>query len=248
MKTSNPIFKSDVFTKPQGMYSSEVMTIGGTINKSLFLLLLIVLSSFATWLYLMLTHNFQSVTLFAGTGVVATLVLGFIAIFKPTTCHVTAPLYAVFEGFALGSITTLLSLKYGSIAFQAVSLTMGVALSMLAGYKFGLIQVTDKFRSIVTVATGGIFLVYMAKMILGFFGIPIPFLQGGLFAIGFSLIVIGVAALNLILDFDNIQQGARSGAPAYMEWVGAFGLMVTLVWLYWEIIRLIMLIRNGGDD
>ncbi|MCE5286721.1 MAG: Bax inhibitor-1/YccA family protein [Pelosinus sp.] len=248
MKTSNPIFKSDVFTRPQGMYASEVMTISGTVNKSLFLLFLIVLSSFATWLYLMMTHNFQSVTLFAGTGIVATLILGFIAIFKPTSCPVIAPLYAVFEGFALGSITTLLSLRYGSIAFQAVSLTLGVALAMLASYKFGLIQVTDKFRSIVTAAIGGIFLVYMAKMILGFFNIPIPFLQGGLFGIAFSLIVIGIAALSLILDFDNIYQGARSGAPAYMEWVGAFGLMVTLVWLYWEIIRLIMILRDGGDN
>lgn len=247
MKTSNPIFKSDVFTKAQG-YSSEVMTVSGTVTKSLYLLFLIVLSSFATWLYLMMTHNFQSVTLFAGAGVIGTLILGFIAIFKPTSCSVTAPLYAVFEGFALGSITTLLSLRYGSIAFQAVSLTMGVALAMFAGYKFGLVQVTDKFRSFVVAATGGILLVYLAKMILGFFGIPIPFLQGGMFAIVFSLIVIGVAALNLILDFDNIYQGARSGAPAYMEWVGAFGLMVTLVWLYWEILRLLMILRNGSDD
>jgi uncharacterized YccA/Bax inhibitor family protein len=142
----------------------------------------------------------------------------------------------------------LLSLRYGSIAFQAVSLTMGVALAMFVSYKFGLIRVTDKFRSMVFAATGGIFLVYMAKLILGFFGIPIPFLQGGLFAIVFSLIVIGVAALNLVLDFDNIYEGARAGAPAYMEWVGAFGLMVTLVWLYWEILRLLMILRNGGDD
>jgi uncharacterized YccA/Bax inhibitor family protein len=248
MKTSNPVFKSDSFTKPIGINSNEVMTISGTVNKSLFLLFLIVLSSISTWLYLMMTHKFETVTLFAGVGIVATLILGFVAIFKPTTCHVTAPLYAVFEGFALGSITTLLSLKYGGIAFQAVSLTMGVALAMLASYKFGLIQATDKFRSFVTVATGGIFLVYMAKMILGFFGISIPFLQGGMFAIIFSLVVIGIAALNLILDFDNIEQGVHAGAPAYMEWVGAFGIMVTLVWLYWEILRLLMILRNGGDD
>jgi uncharacterized YccA/Bax inhibitor family protein len=248
MKTSNPIFKSDAFARPQGMYANEVMTVGGTVNKSLFLLFLVILSSFSTWLYLMLTHNFQSVTLFTGTGIVGTLILGFIAIFKPTTCPTTAPLYAVFEGFMLGAVTTMLSLRYGSIAFQAVSLTMGVAVAMFAGYKFGLIQVTDKFRSIVIAATGGIFLVYMAKMILGLFDISIPFLQGGLFAIVFSLIVIGVAALNLVLDFDNIYQGARSGAPKYMEWVGAFGLMVTLVWLYFEILRLLMILRNGGDD
>lgn len=246
MKNSNPVFNNDIFTKPQGLSGSSAMTVSGTVTKSFYLLFLVVLSSLSTWLYLMMTHKFQTVALFAGVGMVATLILGFIAIFKPQTCHITAPLYAIFEGFALGSITTLLSQVYGGIAFQAVSLTMGVALAMLASYKFGLIQVTEKFRSILMVATGGIFVIYMAKMLLGMFGIPIPFLQGGLFGIIFSLVVIAVAALNLILDFDNIEQGARAGAPAYMEWVGAFGLMVTLVWLYWEIIRLISILR--GDD
>ncbi|MBP2628789.1 MAG: hypothetical protein H6Q68_3500 [Firmicutes bacterium] len=246
MKNSNPVFNNDIFTKPQGVSGHETMTVSGTITKSFYLLFLVVLSSLSTWLYLMMTHNFQTVALFSGLGTVASLIIGFIAIFKPQTCHVTAPLYAVFQGFALGAITTLLSLKYGGIAFQAVSLTMGVAFAMLASYKFGLIQATEKFRSILTIATGGIFVVYMASMLLGMFGIQLPFLRGGLFGIIFSLIVIGVAALNLILDFDNIEQGVRSGAPAYMEWVGAFGLMVTLVWLYWEIIRLISILR--GDD
>jgi uncharacterized YccA/Bax inhibitor family protein len=248
MKTSNPVFSSDAFIKPHHMSSGDVMTISGTINKTLFLFFLLLLSSLSTWLYLMMSHKFETVVLFSGIGMVSTLILGLIAIFKPTSTPVTAPLYAVFEGFALGSITTFLSLQYGGIALQAVSLTMGVALAMLASYKFGLIRVTEKFRAFVLVATGGIFLVYIARMILGLFGIAIPFIQGGLFGIVFSLVVIAVAALNLILNFDTIEHSAKNGAPGYMEWVGAFGIMVTLVWLYWEILRLLMILRNGGDE
>lgn len=246
MKNSNPVFNSDLFTKPQGLSNNQTMTVSGTITKSFYLLFLVVMSSLSTWLYLMMTHNFQTVALFSGVGTVASLIIGFIAIFKPQTCHVTAPLYAVFQGFALGAITTLLSQTYGGIAFQAVSLTMGVAFAMLTSYKFGLIKATEKFRSILTVATGGIFVVYMVSMLLGMFSIQLPFLHSGLFGVIFSLIVIGVAALNLILDLDNIERGANANAPAYMEWVGAFGLMVTLVWLYWEILRLLSILR--GDD
>jgi uncharacterized YccA/Bax inhibitor family protein len=248
MKTSNPVFSSDAFIRPYHANSGDIMTISGTITKSLFLFFLLLLSSLSTWLYLMISHKFETVVLFSGIGMVSTLILGLIAIFKPTSTPVTAPLYAVFEGFALGSITTLLSLQYGGIALQAVSLTMGVALTTLASYKFGLIRVTEKFRAFVLAATGGIFLVYIARMVLGLFGIAIPFIQGGLFGIAFSLIVITVAALNLILNFDSIERSANNGAPGYMEWVGAFGIMVTLVWLYWEILRLLMILRNGGDE
>ncbi|SPF56582.1 conserved membrane hypothetical protein [Candidatus Desulfosporosinus infrequens] len=216
------------------------MTVNGTVTKSFYLLFLVALSSLSTWLYLAMSHNFHTVTVFSGMGSIASLIIGFIAIYKPQTCHITAPLYSIFQGFALGSVTTLLSLRYGGIAFQ------GVALAMLLSYKFGLIKATEKFRSMVTIATGGIFIVYMVSMLLGLFGIHLPFLHTGLFGIIFSLVVIGVAALNLILDFDNIEQGARNRAPAYMEWVGAFGLMLTLIWLYWEILRLISILRN--DD
>jgi uncharacterized YccA/Bax inhibitor family protein len=245
MRNSNPVFTSDSFTKPQGLSSSGIMTVSGTITKTFYLLFLVVLSSLSTWLYLMMSHNFGTVTIFSGMGSIASLIIGFIAIYKPKTCHITAPLYSVFQGFALGSITTLLSLRYGGIAFQAVALTMGVALAMLISYKFGLIRATEKFRSMLTIAMGGIFIVYMASMLLGLFGVHLPFLRSGMVGIIFSLVVIGIAALNLILDFDNIERGARNRAPAYMEWVGAFGLMVTLVWLYWEIIRLISILRDN---
>ncbi len=246
MRNSNPVFNNDIFTKPQRVAGGGRMTVSGTISKSFYLMFLVIVASLATWLYLMVTDKFQTVALFSGVGTVASLIMALIIIFKPQTGHITAPLYAVFQGFALGAITTLLSQSFGGIAFQAVSLTMGVAMSMLISYKLGWIQATEKFRSIITVATGGIFVIYMAKLLLGWFGIAIPFLQGGMFGIIFSLVVIGVAALNLILDFDNIERGSNSGAPAYMEWVSAFGLMVTLVWLYWEILRLISILRR--DD
>jgi len=246
MRNTNPVFNNDMFTKPQHLSGDGTMTVSGTITKSFYLLFLIILSSASVGLYLAKTHNFGTVTVFAGLGTIVSLILAFVTIFKPTTSHITAPLYAVFEGFALGSITTLLSQIYPGIAFQAVSLTIGVTLAMLVSYKLGLIRATEKFRSIITIATGGICAVYMISMLLGLFGINLSFLHSGLFGIIFSLVVIGVAALNLILDFDNIERSANSGAPAYMEWMGAFGLMVTLIWLYWEIIRLISILR--GDD
>ncbi len=247
MRNSNPIFKSDTFTRSGYQVGQETMTVSGTINKAMSLLFLLVASSLSTFMYLAMTGKFETVAIFAGVGIVATLVLGMVACFKPQTCHVTAPLYAVFEGFALGSITMVLSLKYGGIAFQAVMLTFGVAAAMFGCYRFGLIRATEKFKSIVAAATMGVFLVIMANMLLGMFGINLPFRSGGIIGIVFSVVVIGVAALNLILDFDRIEDGARQGLPAQMEWFAAFGLMVTMVWLYWEILRLLMILR-GSDD
>lgn len=247
MRNSNPIFKSDAFARAGYQAGQQTMTVSGTVNKALSLLFLLVASSLSTYLYLALTHRFETVTVFAGLGIIATLVLGFVACFKPQTCHVTAPLYAVFEGFALGSIAMVLSLKYGGLPLQAVMLTSGVAAAMFGCYRFGLIRATEKFKAFVTAATLGVFVVIMANMLLGMFGINLPFRSGGMIGIIFSLIVIGVAALNLILDFDRIEEGAREGLPEQMEWFAAFGLMVTMVWLYWEILRLLMILR-GSDD
>lgn len=247
MRNSNPVFRNEAFSRPQFGTGQEVMTVSGTVNKSLFLLFLVVLSSLSTFLYLALTHKFQTVGLFAMAGTGIAFVVGLIASFRPQNCSFLAPLYAVFQGLAIGAVTTLLSLKYSGIAIQAVGLSFGVAGAMLAGYKFGIIRVTERFRAIVVAATMGIFFTYLATWLLGFFGIQLPFLRGGMFGIIFSLIVIGVAALNLVLDFDNIEQGAANGAPAHYEWFAAFGLMVTLVWMYWEILRLLSILR-GSDD
>jgi len=159
---------------------------------------------------------------------------------------ITAPLYAIAEGFALGGLSAMMELRYAGIVLQAVMLTVGVLAAMLMLYRTGIIKVTDKFRMGVVAATGGIMLLYLVDMALrAFTHIEIPFIhQSGALGIGFSLLVVGLAALNLTLDFDLIDRGAAEGAPKYMEWYGAFALMVTLVWLYLEILRLLSKARR----
>jgi uncharacterized YccA/Bax inhibitor family protein len=158
---------------------------------------------------------------------------------------VTAPIYALLEGLMLGGFSAFIDLRYPGIAMQAVSLTFGTLFVLLFAYRSGLIQVTQKFRMGVVAATGGIMVFYLLEMVLGFFGFQFTSINGnGLVGIGFSLIVVGIAALNLVLDFDFIEQGVKAGAPKYMEWYGAFGIMVTLVWLYLEILRLLSKINS----
>jgi len=153
---------------------------------------------------------------------------------------VTAPIYALLEGLALGGISATFNGRYPGIAIQAVSLTFGTLFILLLAYSSGWIKVTDKMRLGIVAATGGIFVFYMLQMLLGFFGVRFATINGaGMFGIGFSLLVVGIAALNLILDFDFIERGVQVGAPKYMEWYGAFGIMVTLIWLYLEILRLL---------
>jgi len=158
---------------------------------------------------------------------------------------VTAPIYALLEGLVLGGLSAVLELRYPGIAIQAVSLTFGTLFVLLIAYRSGWIKVTQKFRLGVVAATGGIFFFYLLEMVLSFFGIQFTSINGsGVIGIGFSLIVVGIAALNLVLDFDFIEQGVQLGAPRYMEWYGAFGIMVTLVWLYLEILRLLAKMRS----
>jgi uncharacterized YccA/Bax inhibitor family protein len=158
---------------------------------------------------------------------------------------VTAPLYAACEGLVLGGISAFFEMQYPGIVMQAVALTFGTLLCLLLAYKFGLIRVTDKFRTGVIIATGAIALFYIVSMVLGFFKIATPFMQGNsVWSIGFSLFVVGIASLNLVLDFDLVERGEEVGAPKYMEWYCAFALMVTLVWLYMEILRLLSMLRS----
>ena len=157
----------------------------------------------------------------------------------------TAPAYAILEGFVLGGVSAIFESQYPGIVVQAVSLTLFILLSLLFAYKSRLIKVTDNFRLGVVAATGGIALVYFASFVLGFFGIHIPMIHSnGLFGIGFSIFVVIIASMNLVLDFDFIEKGAASGAPKFMEWYAAFGLMVTLIWLYLEILRLLAKLRS----
>jgi uncharacterized YccA/Bax inhibitor family protein len=173
------------------------------------------------------------------------LVMAMVCVFKPTTAPITAPLYAGLEGLVLGALSAILEVQFPGIVIQAVTLTFGVFACLLLAYQSGLIKATENFKLGVVAATGGIFLVYLISFVGGFFGFQMPLIHSsGTFGILFSLFVVGIAALNLVLDFDFIEKGAESGAPKHMEWYGAFGLIVTLEWLYIEILHLLSKLRS----
>lgn len=238
MKSGNPVLVGDAF---RGLpRTAEPMTVGGTVNRTAMLLALLLISAGWTWGQFWTTHDPAAVTPYMWGGILGGLVAAFVTVFKKNWAPVTAPIYALLEGLAIGGISAVFELRYSGIVVQAVGLTFGTMAALLLAYRSGIIKVTDKFRMGVVAATGGIFLFYLVDMILGLFGIGIPFIQeSGVLGIGFSVVVVIIAALNLVLDFDLIAQSARAGAPKYMEWYGAFALMVTLVWLYLEILRLL---------
>ena len=165
--------------------------------------------------------------------------------FVPRNAGITAPIYAFLKGLFLGGISLVLEMQYPGIAIQAVGLTFGTLASLLFFYKSGLIKPTENYRLMIFSATFGIMILYLVNFVMSFFGAGIGFIHSnGIFGIGFSLFVVGVAALNLVLDFDFIEQGAENSLPKYMEWYGAFSLMVTLIWLYLEILRLLAKLRS----
>ena len=173
------------------------------------------------------------------------VVMALVTTFKREWSAVTAPVYALLEGLFLGGLSAMLELRFPGIAIEAVALTFGTAFCMLMAYRSGLIRATQKFTMGIAAATGGIALVYLVTMVIGFFGVQVPLIYGsGPIGILFSLVVVVIAALNLILDFSVIEEGAANGAPRYMEWFAAFGLMVTLIWLYLEMIRLLSKLRD----
>ncbi len=237
-QSSNPVFKSDSFNRTLDNYSIEQpMTLSGTINKSILLGLLVVATSAVSYLN-------PNPLLMIG-GLVGGLICVLIATFRPHTAPYTAPLYAVFEGLALGGISYFYAMRFQGIVLNAVLGTFGVFFAMLFVYKSGLVKVTDKFRAGVFMATGAIAFIYIISLALSFFGIQIPMIhQGTTFGIVFSLGVIAVATMNLLIDFDNIERGVENNAPAYMEWMSALGLLLTLVWLYLEILRLLSKLRD----
>jgi uncharacterized YccA/Bax inhibitor family protein len=244
MRTSNPALNEQVF-RGEGAAFGEAMTVQGTVNKTGILLLCAVGTAAWTWNIFLHSHSPQAVAPLALVGVIGGLIFAFATIFKRTWAPVTAPIYALLEGLVLGSVSAILEVRFPGIAIQAVSLTFGTMVALLLAYRSGLIRVTDKFRLGVVAATGGIALFYVIQMILGFFGVHFAAVNGsGAMGIGFSVFVVIIAALNLVLDFDFIESGARAGAPKYMEWYGAFGLMVTLIWLYFEILRLLSKLRS----
>jgi len=219
------------------------MTLQGTVNKTGVLLICAV--SAAAWTWNLFLHSPASALPLMWLGLIGGLIFAMVTIFKKTWAPVTAPIYALLEGLVLGSISAMLEMHYHGIAIQAVSLTFGTLVVLLLAYRSGLIPVTDKFRLGVVAATGGIALLYFLEIILGFFGVHFATINGaGPIGIGFSVFVVIIASLNLVLDFDFIESGVRAGAPKYMEWYAAFGLMVTLIWLYFEILRLLSKLRS----
>jgi uncharacterized YccA/Bax inhibitor family protein len=216
------------------------MTLQGTINKTLTLLALVFVTAIFNW-YIYSSLHAEGFALVLGVaGLIGGLVFALITTFKKTWSGFTAPVYALFEGLFLGGISVFLETKFPGIVVQAVFLTFGTAAALLFAYKSRLIQATENFKLGIAAATGGIGLIYLVSFGLSFFGIKIPYIhESGIIGIGFSLFVVVIAALNLVLDFDFIEQGVHQGAPRYMEWYAGFGLLVTLVWLYIEILRLL---------
>jgi uncharacterized YccA/Bax inhibitor family protein len=238
MRTSNPALNEKAFKGQVAI--GEAMTLQGTVNKTGLLLLCVVATAAWTW-GLAHSNTPEAVYPWMIGGVLGGFVVALVTIFKKTWSPFTAPLYALLEGFALGGISAVFEKTYHGIALQAVGLTLGVLFAMLLAYKTGLIHATQGFKIGVIAATGGIAVFYLVEMVLSFF-FHFQFSAingGGFWGIAFSLFVVVVAALNLVLDFDMIETGVNGGAPKYMEWYGAFGLMVTLIWLYLEVLRLL---------
>lgn len=244
MRSGNPVLKADTFTQYGARHHGDTMTIDGTVNKSF--LLLVLLSLVAAFSWSLTTSEYAGIALILAIGsVIAGLVVALITVFKKEWSAVTAPLYAIFEGVFLGAISAVFNAMYPGIVIQAVLLTFGVFFGLLFLYKSKLIRATENFKLGVFAATIGIGFVYLISFVLSFFGHGFGFIhEGGTIGIIFSLFVVIIAALNLVLDFDFIEQGARERAPKFMEWFAAFGLLVTLVWLYLEILRLLAKMRR----
>jgi len=251
MKTSNPALSDNTFENLAGArYGGMVdetthMTLNGTVNKTGVLLVCAFATALWTWHLFLPTRDMAGVAPWMLLGLVGGFIVAMVTIFKKEWSPVTAPLYALLEGLALGGISAAAELRFPGIAMQAVGLTFGTLFALLLAYRSGLIKVTQKFRMGVFAATGGIMVFYLAQMLLGLFGIGFSSLNGSSpLSIGISLIVVVVAALNLVLDIDFIERGVEYGAPKYMEWYGAFGIIVTLVWLYLEMLRLLSKMRS----
>jgi uncharacterized YccA/Bax inhibitor family protein len=241
MRTGNPALGDNTFTAVGRVARADAaMTIQGTANKAILLLLFVLVT--ASWIW---SKNPQAVTPWVAVGAIGGFIVALVTIFKQTWAPVTAPLYALLEGLVIGGVSAIFEAQFPGIVIQAAGLTLGTCLALLLAYKSRLIRATENFKLGVVAATGGIALFYLLTIVLGFFGIRIPLLYSNSWVgIGFSLFVVVIAALNLVLDFDFIEQGAAQGAPKYMEWYGAFGLMVTLIWLYLEMLRLLAKLRS----
>jgi len=257
MRTANPALNDKVFNNARSLGAGQTMTLQGTVNKTFVLLGALILTASWVWGKVMqpvgpmggLEGAVGTVPPVVKTlmmvGVFGGMIVGFVTIFNKQWAPVTAPIYAACQGLFIGGISAIFEMQFPGIVIQAVALTFGTLFCLLTAYKSGLIKPTENFKLGIVAATGAICLIYFVSIIMGFFGASIPMIHSsGPIGIGFSLVVVTIAALNLVLDFDFIERGATMGIPKYMEWYAAFGLVVTLVWLYIEILRLLVKLRS----
>ena len=244
-RSGNPTLNDATFTN-EGITTGQTMPLEGTVNKTGMLLALLVLSATYTWNLFFQDGNPAAVMPATIGGAIGGLVFALVTIFKKQWAVITAPIYALLQGLFLGGISAIFESQYPGIVIQATGLTLGTLASLLLLYKLGIIKPTENFRLMIVSATMGIGVLYLISFVMNMFGSTgIGFIHSnGLFGIGFSLFVVAIAALNLVLDFDFIEQGSEQGAPKYMEWFGAFSLMVTLIWLYLEMLRLLAKLRS----
>ena len=246
MRTANPALSSSTFTDiAPAATSAERMTIEGTVHRTALLLAICLFTAAWMWQRVGTVTDIGALTPWMIGAALGGFAVAIVTVFKKQWAAYTGPLYAALEGVFLGAVSAFFEMQYPGIVVQAVALTFGTLACLLLAYRTGLIKVTENFRLGVFAATGAIMLIYLVSFALSFFGIAVPYIHGnGIIGIIFSLVVVGVAALNLVLDFDFIEQGAAQGAPKYMEWYAAFGLIVTLVWLYLEILRLLAKLQS----
>ncbi len=238
LKSGNPALSAKTF---DGLgESADPMTLSGTINKTAILFAILLIGAGWVWNLYFASRAIADVMIYLWAGTLGGFVIALVTIFNKQVSPYTAPIYALLEGFAIGAVSAFYEARRPGIALQAVGLTMGTLVCMLAAYRFQIIKVTRNFQMGLLAATGGIAVLYLVDMVLMLFGHPVSFIhEGGTAGILFSLFVVGIAALNLVMDFDFIAKGVAQRNPKYMEWYSAFGLIVTLVWLYLEILRLL---------
>ncbi|MGA9335785.1 MAG: Bax inhibitor-1/YccA family protein [Rudaea sp.] len=248
MQSGNPALGKNTFldvSTGRVLSGDGVMTLNGTVNKTGLLLVLVLVGAMVSWSRYAGPLSIPTLYPLMIGGAIAGFVLALVTVFKKQWAAYTAPLYAVVEGLFIGALSAIFEARFPGIVIQAVGLTFGTMAALLVAYRSGWIKATEKFKLGVVAATGGVCLLYLVSMVMGFFGHSIGFINSSSgIGIGFSVLVVIIAALNLILDFDLIENGVKVGAPKYMEWYGAFALVVTLVWLYLELLRLLSKLQS----
>ena len=243
IRSANPALNDNTFTRDLNYSEENRMTLMGAVNKTALLLFVLVLAASITWKMVLTGESNAGIYMWGGA--IAGFIVAIVTIFKKNWAPFTAPLYAALKGLFIGGISAMFASAFEGIVMQAAGLTFGILFALLAAYKSGLIKATENFKLGVFAATGGICLFYLLSIVLGLFGVNMAFLHDSSpLSIGISVFIVIIASLNLVLDFDFIENGAEVGAPKYMEWYAAFGLMVTLIWLYIEILHLLAKLQS----